>query len=206
MREVVRRRGRRGDRVACVAVLMAVAGLAMATPGLAARVTSRVTQDGREFIYLAAPGEINRVTVSSGQTCEGCEQDEVTFRGTPRPTGVGCEASATSLSCATDPDQQSGGVLVYLGDRNDTASGTAGILYGMTGNDRLTGAYVVGGLGNDILTGVAGADRLYGGSGNDQINSVDRGPADTVDCGTGIDTVRANRNDRLIGCERITRL
>ena len=54
---------------------------------------------------------------------------------------------------------------------------------------------MTGGRGNDIVTG---------GSGNDAI-SVRDGRRDRVNCGRGRDRVRADRRDRLRGCERVRR-
>ena len=49
-----------------------------------------------------------------------------------------------------------------------------------------------------------GKDAINAGSGNDIINSVD-GVRETVDCGAGRDTVRADRRDHLRHCETVTR-
>jgi hypothetical protein len=100
-----------------------------------------------------------------------------------------------------------------------TRRGTAGndVLRGTGGNDRLFGlggADTLRGLaGNDLLDGGAGNDRLFGdagldtyvgGAGNDTISAAD-GRAETVSCGAGRDSVRADRRDRLRGCEVVRR-
>ena len=63
-------------------------------------------------------------------------------------------------------------------------------------------------IGNDAdnpLDGGEGADTLEGGSGNDDIRAVD-GEVDTITCGSGRDTVRADRRDRVArDCERVRR-
>ena len=93
---------------------------------------------------------------------------------------------------------------------NDRISGAGGAdclfggpgadtLLGGSGNDRLDG-----GAGNDTLTGGTGTDALSGGTGNDVINAKD-GRRESVNCGPGRDRVRADRNDRLVGCERVSR-
>jgi len=66
-------------------------------------------------------------------------------------------------------------------------------------NDRLTG-----GLGNDNLDGGVGRDIYTGGPGRDVIRSRD-GLREVISCGTGADTVIADRLDAAIGCERILR-
>nr|MBA3585322.1 VCBS repeat-containing protein [Gemmatimonadota bacterium] len=88
------------------------------------------------------------------------------------------------------------------GSGRDTHSGGAGRdkLSGGTGNDRLSG-----GAGNDTINGGQGTNRPSGGSGNDTINSAN-GKRETVSCGSGRDVARADRVDRLRGCERVLRL
>lgn len=96
------------------------------------------------------------------------------------------------------------------GNGNDRLAGDSGNdrLVGGNGNDSLKGGRgndrLSGGNGNDVLSPGSGKDTISGGPGNDTINSVD-GVKETVDCGSGRDTVRADRKDRLIHCEKITR-
>lgn len=90
---------------------------------------------------------------------------------------------------------------------NDTLRGFAGVdcLAGQGGKDKL-----FGGAGRDRLNGAAGRDRLVGGKGPDKLTGgpgadfIDArgGGKDVVLCGKGRDTVRADRRDRLKGCER----
>ena len=116
-----------------------------------------------------------------------------------------------------------------LGDSGDDR------LFGGRGRDRLFGGngddLLLGGAGPDLISGGRGRDRLFGGlgdrlfgeEGNDRIylpkaaKKVDAGPGDdrvnaangrrdVVNCGAGRDRVRADRFDRLRGCERVTRL
>ncbi|WP_228430526.1 hypothetical protein [Baekduia soli] len=67
------------------------------------------------------------------------------------------------------------------------------------GNDRLSG-----GPGDDTLLPGPGRDRVLAGGGADTVGARD-GTRDVVDCGAGRDTVRADRRDHLIGCEKVTR-
>ena len=79
------------------------------------------------------------------------------------------------------------------GSSNDRVSGGSG-------NDRISGS-----SGNDRLTGGSGGDRISGNSGSDRINARD-GRRDTVNCGSGRDTVVADRSDRVSrNCERVVR-
>lgn len=84
---------------------------------------------------------------------------------------------------------------------NDCLSGGKGndLLQGGKGDDLLSG-----GPGADTLVGGAGKDVLIGGRGRDIISAVD-GTKDTISCGPGRDVVRADRIDKLSGCERVRR-
>lgn len=84
--------------------------------------------------------------------------------------------------------------------RNDRIDGGAGNdrILGGRGNDTL-----LGGTGNDTLIGGPGRDKLIGGPGNDVIDARDHARGDTINCGPGRDTVRANRGDVIQrSCER----
>jgi uncharacterized delta-60 repeat protein len=119
-----------------------------------------------------------------------------------------------SLFGAGGRDKLDGGLgndRLYGGSGNDSLSGAAGNdrLVGDSGDDTLSG-----GSGKDSLDGGPGADRLNGGSsrnsykggsGNDSITAAN-GQRETVDCGTGRDSVRADRTDRLRHCEKVRRI
>ena len=119
-----------------------------------------------------------------------------------------------------------GADCLFGGEGNDSVAGSTGqdLLQGDAGNDTLKGGSsadrlsggggrdrVLGAAGNDRLSGGAGNDSLDGGrgrnsysagSGNDSVNSAN-GRRETVNCGSGRrDVVRADRSDRLRGCER----
>ena len=95
--------------------------------------------------------------------------------------------------------------------RNDTLRGLRGndllrgyggsdLLLGGAGNDRL-----YGGAGNDQILGGPGKDLIYGDAGNDTISARD-GAHDTIHCGTGRDTVYADKLDTVSGdCEVVRR-
>jgi len=96
------------------------------------------------------------------------------------------------------------------GSGNDRLAGDSGgdRLWGRAGRDRLSGGSgndrLSGGSGNDRLNGGSGRNRLSGGSGNDRVSSAN-GRRESVNCGSGRDFVRADRSDRLRGCERVRR-
>jgi Ca2+-binding RTX toxin-like protein len=107
-------------------------------------------------------------------------------------------ANADSLSGTSGSDFLHGGAgndtidggagqdLVYGGEGNDTVRGGLGddYVFGNEGDDQL-----FGGDGNDYLVGGAGIDTLRGEAGNDFLLYD---PQDTIDGGTGIDTIYLN--------------
>ncbi len=101
-------------------------------------------------------------------------------------------------------------MLVGLGG-DDCLSGGSGddLLDGGAGNDVLLGGdgrdALVGGSGHDTISGGAGRDMVSAGAGDDTINAADD-VAETIDCGPGRDRVRADLDDRLKHCERVTRV
>ncbi len=97
------------------------------------------------------------------------------------------------------------------GAGDDDLDGAAGrdVLLGRDGRDVLSGGpgrdRLDGGRGADILRGGPAYDILRAGPGDDRID-VRGGQADTVDCGTGRDLVRASASDRVRrNCERVVR-
>ena len=115
-------------------------------------------------------------------------------------------------------DAGPGADRLWGGGGNDSLRGEDGadVLRGQGGNDTLYGGgrrdTLIGGAGNDTINEVPGAysptepldtgqNRVNGGGGRDSID-VANGRRDVVDCGTGRDTVKADKADRLRNCER----
>jgi hypothetical protein len=95
--------------------------------------------------------------------------------------------------------------------RRDVLTGTnrADILRGLGGDDVLRGLAgadrLDGGTGADHIVGGAGRDTIVGGAGNDDIDARD-GQVDVIRCGAGKhDRTRADKRDRVSGCERVVR-
>ena len=99
------------------------------------------------------------------------------------------------LTGGSGRDRMSGGT------GNDSLNGVSGndSLSGGTGNDRLSGS-----TGNDKITGGSGKNTYSGGPGNDTISAAN-GRIERIDCGSGRDSVRADRRDRVKRCERVRR-
>jgi len=121
--------------------------------------------------------------------------------------GTGADVTAsTTLCCATSYEDHDRGVRVTLdGKPNDGAPDEL---------DDVETPAVIGGPGPDVitgdgaansLTGGAGADVLDGGAGGDRIDATlafATDGADTITCGTGIDDVLAEPNDKIaVDCE-----
>lgn len=124
---------------------------------------------------LTIDGTANKDTIKLSQSGDNLK---VSFNGKSAGT-----FSASSLS----------GVVVSGGAGNDTISlpaksSLAAVLLGGDGNDKLTGgggsSLLVGGEGNDKLTGKGSADMLLGGGGND-----------TLDGGAGNDQLYGDAGD-----------
>lgn len=134
-------------------------------------------------------------------------------------------ASGVALAATIDCPNRAGGVCVGTdGDDELTGSVRADVIYGRAGDDAIDGN-----ARNDVLRGERGADelravscdrdRVFGGTGNDLIDSNDEcvyipedppppgAFGDAVYCGPGFDVVRAGREDAVAeNCERVRRL
>jgi len=111
---------------------------------------------------------------------------------------------ADKLTGSEGNDQIIGGI------GNDQLNGASGTdrLNGGGGRDKLSGGAgndnLAGGIGNDTIDGGQGTNRYSGGAGNDSLNSAN-GKRETVDCGSGRDSARVDRRDRVRRCERVRR-
>lgn len=119
--------------------------------------------------------------------------------------GLAGDAGQDTINGSAGNDTMSGG---SGGDRMNGGPGTDG-LNGGAGRDVMNG-----GSGDDTLLGRAGGDRLVGGSGRNRIvggagnDGIDArgGSVDRISCGSGRDTVRADRGDHVASdCERVKR-
>lgn len=99
-------------------------------------------------------------------------------------------------------DGGSGRDIITGGLGNDRIYGGTGrdAVNGDSGNDRLYGQ-----AGNDTSNAGFGADYLSGGSGNDKLNTATPGRRSRVNCGSGRDLTRVNRDEvrRTRHCERV---
>jgi Ca2+-binding RTX toxin-like protein len=134
-------------------------------------------------------GKTNGVTITiKGRTVT--LKDKVAIKA-----GKGCKSvSRTKVKCTTPKKTKR--ISVALGDKNDWVKNNTSVYLltaGGTGNDKL-----YGGSGADQLQGNSGNDRLYGRGGADSIFG-DSG-ADYISAGAGDDSVSAGSgNDTVYG-------
>ena len=154
---------------------------------------------GPEILGTAAPERL--VGTARGDTIRGLEGDDLLL-GLARSDCLFGGDGDDVLRGAAGSDRLRGGA------DNDELNGGADEdrLYGDSGNDLLYGHAdedrLVGGTGADVLAGGAGWDEFRAGPGDDTIDAAD-GRGETVRCGAGADRVRADRYDRLAGCESV---
>lgn len=138
-----------------------------------------ITVQGIETINLVSTGTVaNSVTLTDAQlaTLNAAGATNLTLAGA---------TTATSINGAA----MTGNLVAGLG--------VAGSLTGGSGSDSLTGSagndVITGNAGNDELVSAGGIDNLSGGEGNDLFTLAGTlTTADTIDGGTGVDTLSAN--------------
>jgi hypothetical protein len=160
----------------------------------------------REIPFYSVSGRTGNDTITIGANARG------SLYGNPGTDRLSGGAAADRLVGGPGSDRMVGrggldvtsyadhglGVRVDLGRAGPQGSrGERDYLYGIES--------VIGGRAGDVLIGNAAANTLTGGAGNDTIN-IAGGGTDTAFCGPGVDTVRADGDDRLVACERVTRV
>jgi uncharacterized delta-60 repeat protein len=175
-------------------------------------------QDATGLALQAEGGIVAAASVTAGGTT--ADTGIARFAGDPQPQAAPTPAEpdapvappspAPAAPVAASPAPPAGRCSHKLrGTRKrDVLKGTSGSdrLDGRSGNDVLRGLG-----GDDCLIGGSGADRLVGGPGRnsysagagDDVVDARNGTRDVVNCGAGRDSVRADRSDRLRGCERV---
>ena len=183
------------------------AALAAAAVPTAAQASTASLENGALVVH-AAPGEVNHFHIGPAW-----DSSRLRISDDERPSSFPSTCTAPddegygAISCAVPPN----GVRFEAGDRDDSVDvgDDEGTPVPVTadagpGNDTLRshtwGARLLGGAGNDTLTGEEGDDVLDGGAGDDEIdgNGGNDGEADSIDCGIGDDV------DRVSGCETVS--
>ncbi len=182
--------------------------------------------DGDDFIYGGGGRDVldggagNDILDGAGGSSSlngGDGLDRITFRSAT--TGMTLNLATIVAAGIANGDRIISIEGVEGTNYNDTITGfaaQASILYGLGGNDTITGStandVIDGGAGNDILNGSNGDDTIEGGSGSDQINGGNG--SDTVSYSTEnggvnvyLDLGYGNSNatgDTYVGIENIT--
>jgi Ca2+-binding RTX toxin-like protein len=170
------------------AVALVTTGVNLAT-GAAPAAASTVQLDGPTLTYDAAPGESNRLTVSSsGGTLT------VTDTGATVTAGPGCTSSSSTK--ATCPSASVTTMDISTGDMNDTAS-VSGTSIPTTfddgpGNDTMTGGNAV-----DTFVSGTGSDTFHGGASQDIADYSSRTAAVSVSLDNRANDGEAGENDNV---------
>lgn len=180
--------GRMGGRVAWV-----MAGLVALTPGTAMGATAASVYEQSfpgtpAFLYTAAAGEANRVTLTSPLLA---------------PQAVLVEDAGAEIHTDTCASVVVGAVCTSLLHRDARSGlpGTSLISWGYARVELRDGADTLETRG----FAVAGGLDVFAGDGDDVLN-VAGGAREFVHCGPGFDTVRADPGDVVDAtCERVTR-
>jgi hypothetical protein len=135
---------------------------------------------------LAAPGELNQITVAGSSIDASLT---VTDLGAPLTAGFGCTvADDASAGCSLPASQ----IEVDAGDLDDSVSVVSELPARMLGGD-----------GADRLLGGGAGDFADGGEGDDSIDVRD-GISDSVWCSGGRDSVEGETLDALdLACEQV---
>jgi Ca2+-binding RTX toxin-like protein len=195
-------------------------------------VSSATEEEGTavSFELTAAPGEANRVTVTTRPPAG--KQRTVVFRdaGAPLTAGDGCAAaSAGQVVCHAEFGDFANSVDVGLEDGDDSVDASAVGLRGFTvfvdagtGSDTVTGSRtlrnalfgdfvnaerggdrVTGGRADDFLQGGRGADVLDGRGGSDEVTYRDERHRVVADLAAGFARSAAGERDRLRSIELV---
>jgi Ca2+-binding RTX toxin-like protein len=205
-------------------ITLLLVGACVLLPATAAGGTAKLIHepsDGRsnpseEFAYVASPGELNRLSISTDNAGDVLVTDSagVTLgRGCTRVMGL----DPTRARCHAPGGLDIEAVSANLGDRDDrsvltgdfAAAHFVGTIDGGTGDDVMTGGDLRGGPGNDTLhsssvMGGPGSDILTtpnatGGDPGGSIDESDPGNgSDVIRGGTGSDTVLYSRRTRPV--------
>jgi Ca2+-binding RTX toxin-like protein len=220
----------RSGSVALVVVLALL--LAQAASAATVSVSEATAEEGTdvEFGLSAAPGEANRVTVTTRPSAGKLRT--VVFRdaGAPLTAGDGCQAGAAGeVVCTHALGDFANSVDVYAEDGDDTVDASAMKLRGFTvfvdggaGSDVLTGSrtrvnalfgdFVSSEVGDDRVTGGRGDDFLQGGPGDDLLDGAGGGDEATyrderhrvrADLAAGTAVSAAGERDTLRSIERL---
>jgi Ca2+-binding RTX toxin-like protein len=151
-------------------VVLGACGASTVAP--ATSLAATVSESGNNVQYVAAPGEVNNVTVDQNAT-----GDVYTFTDIVPLTPVSpcTSAGPTSVTCPAGPASGIDHLQLDAGDMNDTV--TVNIT-------PPSGTRIGGGPGDDTITGSPGPDVITGGPGDDVIDGNTVSNVDMTVCDT----------------------
>ena len=172
-------------RRSAIAVCLAAAAALVAAPAATAGTFNVV---GSTLVYDAADGDVDQI--SGFDT--GNSYRFTRFGGASIGPGAQCTPSPDfrTIDCVKTGVSL---IVLDLGDKDDVAAIAASVKVPVRFD---------GGDGNDGLFGGGGADEFLGGDGNDNVVSRD-GQAESVKCGSGLDTAISDDADARDSCEEI---
>jgi hypothetical protein len=171
--------------------------------------TDSLTGTKNADLLDGGPGENYYYDLAGDDTVLGGPNNDTWHAGLGRDAFSGGDGGDT-----VHYDDRTGAVTITLDGvaddgelgEGDNVGADVEAAYGGSGADRIVagsnsnGARLIGGAGNDSLTGGPLEDRIEGSEGDDVIDSRD-GRYDSVDCGAGNDTVLADLDDTAENCE-----
>jgi hypothetical protein len=182
--------------------------LDFAVTGEFARTSVRGGQ-GDDVLRVGADGGLG-VDILNGPVADGADKiiggpagSVVDYSERTRPVNATLNFGGADDGEAGERDEILGGNEVLRGGQGSDvlrAPFDSRASHGITGNGG--GDFIEAGEGADSLTGGAGGDTIRGLGGDDRLNARD-GEVDTVECGSGFDTVDRDVNDDLDRCDNL---
>jgi Ca2+-binding RTX toxin-like protein len=166
------------------------------------------------------PGPDRHLGLNLNPSVAGDQDVDVTVAGDLAALNAVGRGGDDSILSAPDALLPNDGVFSTGGsgdDRLEAPRDGGGLLQGGPGDDLLIGGMrgdlLEGGGGKDQISGAGGNDRIEPGSGRDVIRAgsghdhieARDSIRDIVRCGSGPDFVKADKRDRLRGCEAVRR-
>ncbi len=144
--------------------------------------------EGTDTLYIDFGGRTyEKVTISLSTEFAPSQNG---FPEPDRSIDTGFISSTYSLNSSTT---RINGEAVITGIENVVGSSGDDIIIG----DR-NGNILRGGDGDDLLSGETGLDKLFGDAGNDTFEAWNDGAPDTIDGGSGIDTIDYSRSTKQV--------
>jgi len=168
---------------------------------------STIDDSGSAGEDLTFTGAMTTASITLGRGITNAAGDDIVVSGAITTLNLTTSLNNEAIAMASDNDLSYGGAEMFLlgtvGSASYTHTGTGALNWdGSTiatantissNTSSSTGDTIIGGAGNDTITGNIGANDLQGGAGNDSITAGIG--ADTVDGGAGNDTITLTESE-----------